>query len=84
MRYCRGGYKKEIKRQGVEFFITLTEFVVLLVEGKRGLSPIWRRWVCAAEQGMVFRVLSHMQFHYYSYRSQTKCAKIAIHCPSPR
>ena len=66
------------------FLIMLTEFVVLLRVGKGGLSPIWRRWVCAAEQGTVFRVLSRIQFHYYSYRSQTKRAKIAIHYPSLR
>ena len=37
------------------------------VGGGGGHSLIWPIWVCATEQGMVFRVLSHkhvIQFHY--------------------
>ena len=32
-------------------------------------SLIWPKWVCAAEQGMIFRILSlkqGKQFHYFA------------------
>ena len=37
--------------------------------GRGEHSLIWPRWVCTAEQGMIFRILSlkqGKQFHYFA------------------
>ena len=41
--------------------------LLLTILGGGGHSLIWPKWVCAAQQGMVFRVLhlkQGIQFHY--------------------